>query len=169
MTMFKKLAIATVLVAASASAFAVEPQPFYAGIDVASTKIDGLDREGGYGAFFGYKFNGNVAIEGGYHRVADTEYRFNGVRADLTLDMIDLSVIGTLPLSNGFDLYGRLGYNRLEADADIGGFSGKEHDSGALYGLGLGYTFSPVVHGRLEVQKPASDTTRIVAGVAFRF
>jgi OOP family OmpA-OmpF porin len=167
--MFKKFAIAAVLVAASTSAFAAGPQPFYAGIDVASTKIDGFGREGGYGAYFGYKFNPSVAIEGGYHRVADTDYRYNGVRGDLTLDMIDLSVIGTLPLSNGFDLYGRLGYNRLEADADIGGFSGKSHESGGLYGLGLGYAFSPVVHARLEVQRPANDATRIVAGVGFSF
>jgi OOP family OmpA-OmpF porin len=91
------------------------------------------------------------------------------VRGDLTLDMIDVSVIGSLPLSNGFDVFARLGYNRLEAKADVAGFTGKEHDSGGLYGLGLGYSFSPIVHARLEVQKPASDTTRIAAGVSYRF
>ena len=167
--MFKKIAAAAALVAASGAAFAVEPQPFYAGIDVGSTKIEGVDREGGYGAFLGYKFNQSVAIEGGYHRLADTEFRSGPVRGDVTVDQIALSVVGTLPLSNGFDVYGRLGYNRLEAEADVAGFTGKEHDSNALYGLGLGYSFSPVVHGRMEVQKPASDTTRILAGVAFRF
>ena len=166
--MIKKIVAAAALVVASSGAFAAGPQPFYAGIDVASTKIDGLDREGGYGAFIGYQFNQSIAIEGGYHRVADTEYRFNGVRSDLTLDQIDLSMIGTLPLSNGFDLYGRLGYNRLEAESDAG-YGGKAHDSGALYGLGMGYTFSPIVHARLEVQRPASDATRIVAGVGFNF
>jgi OOP family OmpA-OmpF porin len=167
--MFKHIAAAVTLVAAASSAFAAEPQPFYAGIDVGSTKIEGFDREGGYGAFLGFKFNPNVAIEAGYHRLADTEYGSGPLRADVTVDQIAVSVIGSLPLSNGFDVYGRLGYNRLEADADAGGFSAKEHDSNALYGLGLGYSFSPVVHGRLEVQKPASDTTRILAGVAFRF
>lgn len=172
--MFKKIAIAAALVAVSATAFA---QPFaqqqaptlYAGIAGTSSDIDGFDREGGYGAFIGYKFNPSVAIEGGYYRVADTDYRVGAVRADLTLDQIDLSVIGTLPLSNGFDVYGRLGYARIEAEADIAGYSGKEHDSGAVYGLGLGYTFSPVVHGRLEVQRPASDITKVVAGVSYNF
>ena len=167
--MFKNIAAAVALFAASSAAFAVEPQPFYAGVDVGSTKINGLDREGGYGAFLGYKFNPNIAVEGGYHRLADTEFRVNGVRGDVTVDQLALSVVGSLPLSNGFDIYGRLGYNRIEADADVAGFSGKEHDSHALYGLGLGYSFSPVVHARLEVQKPASDTTRILAGVGFRF
>ena len=169
--MFKKIAAAVALVAASSAAFA---QPFfqqqgapslYAGVAGTSTEIDDMDRESGYGAFLGYKFNDSIAIEGGYYRVADARVG----RADLTLDQVDLSVIGTMPLSNGFDVYGRLGYARLNAEAEIDGYTGKEHDSNALFGLGLGYTFSPVVHGRLEVQRPASDTTKIVAGVAFKF
>ena len=168
--MFKKIAIAMTLVAASATAFAQQQAPsFYAGIAATSTEIDDSDREGGYGAFFGYKFNQSIAVEAGYYRVADTEFREGTLRGDLTLDQFDVSVIGTLPLSNGFDVYGRLGYARLDAEADIAGYTGKAHDSGALYGLGLGYTFSPVVHGRLEVQKPASDTTKIVAGVSYQF
>ena len=167
--MFKKIAAAVALVAASAGAFAQEMPSFYAGVAGTSTEIDGLDRESGYGAFLGYKFNQSIAIEGGYYRVADAEYRVGATRANLTLDQFDVSVIGTLPLSNGFDVYGRLGYARLNAEAEVGGFTGKEHDSNALYGLGLGYTFTPGVHGRLEVQKPASDTTKIVAGVAFKF
>ncbi len=72
-------------------------------------------------------------------------------------------------MSNGFDVYGRLGYARLDAKADVAGYTGKDHDSNAIYGLGLGYTFTPEVHGRLEVQRPASDATKIVAGVAFTF
>lgn len=179
--MFKKIAVAVALVAASATAFA---QPFaqqqapslYAGVAGTSTDLDGFDRESGYGAFLGYKFNNSIAIEGGYYRVADLSYPLffstSGAvtsRADMTVDQIDVSVIGTLPLSNGFDVYGRLGYARLNVETDLAGFTRKEHDSNALYGLGLGYTFSPVVHGRLEVQRPASDTTKIVAGVAFTF
>ena len=168
--MFKKIAFAVALVAASTTAFAQPQAPaFYAGIAGTSTDIDGLDRESGYGAFFGYKFNESIAIEGGYYRVADTEFREGNLRGDVTLDQADISVIGTLPLSNGFDIYGRLGYARIEAEADVAGFTGSAADSGAIYGVGLGYTFSPVVHGRLEVQRPASDTTKIVAGVSYKF
>lgn len=167
--MFKKIAAAAALIAASNAAFAVEPQPFYAGIDAGSTKIEGFDREGGYGAFIGYKFSPGFAVEAGYHRLADTEFRSGSLTANVTVDQIDVSLLGSVPLSNGFDVYGRLGYNRLEADADVAGFSAKEHDSNVLYGLGLGYSFSPVVQGRLEVQKPSSDATRVLAGVSFRF
>lgn len=170
--MFKKIAAAVAavtLAAASSAAFAAEPPSWYAGIDVSSTKVEGIDREGGYGAFLGYKFNESFAIEGGYHRLADTEFGSGPFRADVTVDQLDLSVIGTLPLSNGFDLYGRLGWNRLEADADVAGSSASEDESKVLYGVGLGYTFSPVVHGRLEVQKPTSDVTKIAVGVSFKF
>jgi OOP family OmpA-OmpF porin len=167
--MFKKFAAAAALAAASTAAFAAEPPSFYAGVDVSSTKISGSDRDGGYGAFLGYKFNESFAVEGGYHRLAETEYRSGPLRADVTLDQLDLSVIGSLPLSAGFDVYGRLGYNRLTADADVAGFSAREHDNNVLYGVGLGYTFTPVIHARLEVQKPSSDATKILAGVAFRF
>jgi OOP family OmpA-OmpF porin len=167
--MFKKFAAAAALAAASTAAFAAEPPSFYAGVDVSSTKISGSDRDGGYGAFLGYKFNESFAVEGGYHRLAETEYRSGPLRADVTLDQLDLSVIGSLPLSAGFDVYGRLGYNRLTADADVAGFSAREHDNNVLYGVGLGYAFTPVIHARLEVQKPSSDATKILAGVAFRF
>ena len=163
--MIKKIAAALALVAASSAAFAAEPPSAYAGIDLSSTKIDGYDREGGYGAFFGYKFNENIAVEAGYHRLADTDK--NGV--NVKIDQADISGLGSLPLSNGFDVYARLGYNRLEAKASTAGFSGKAHDSNGLYGVGLGYAFSPIVHARLEVQKPASDTTKVVAGVSYRF
>lgn len=167
--MFKKIAAAVALIAASSASFAAEPPSFYAGVAASSTEIDNMDRDSGYGAFLGYKFGQGIAIEAGYYRVADTEYRSGLVRADARLDQADLSVIGSLPLSNGFDLYGRLGIARLEARANVAGYTGKEHDTNALYGLGLGYSFTPGVHGRLEVQKPSSDATKLVAGVAFQF
>lgn len=167
--MLKKFAAATALLAAASGAFAAEPPSLYAGADVSSTKISGADRDGGYGAFLGYKFNESFAVEGGYHRLVETDYYAGPVRANVTLDQIDLSVIGSLPLSAGFDLYGRLGYNRLTADADVAGYGAREHDNNVLYGVGLGYSFTPVIHARLEVQKPSSDTTKILAGVAFRF
>jgi len=167
--MFKKIAAAAALAAASCAAFAAGPAPFYAGVDVSSTKFEGYDRDSGFGAFVGYRFSDSIAVEGGYHRLANTEYGSGALRADVTLDQLDLSAVGTLPLSAGFELYGRLGYNRLTAKADVAGFSGKEHDNKVLYGVGLGYTFTPVLQGRLEVQKPSSETTRLAAGLVFRF
>lgn len=167
--MFKKIAAAAFALAASSAAFAAEPPSFYAGVDISSTDFDDYDRDTGFGAFAGYKFNENIAVEAGYHRLADTTYRSGALRADVRIDQYDLSVLGTLPLSNGFGLYGRLGYNRLTVDVDAPGFFGKEHQSKLVYGLGLAYAFTPELHGRLEVQKPHSDITKLAAGVVFSF
>jgi len=38
-----------------------------------------------------------------------------------------------------------------------------------VYGVGLSYAFTPAISGRLEVQKPHSDITKIAAGVAYNF
>lgn len=167
--MFKKIAAAAFLLAASSAAFAAEPPSFYAGIDVSSTDFDDFDRDTGFGAFVGYKYNDNISVEAGYHRLADKRYSAGTLNADVQIDQYDLSVLGSVPLSSGFDLYGRLGYNRLTVDVDAPGFFGKEHQSKLVYGLGLAYAFTPELHGRLEVQKPHSDITKLAAGVVFSF
>jgi OOP family OmpA-OmpF porin len=154
--MFKKIAIAATLAMLASSSFAAGP--FYAGADVGSTKVDGFsDRETSYGAFVGYNFHQNFAVEGAYRRLADF--------GDETVDQAAVSVVGTLPLSNGFNVFGRLGYNRIEAKYD----GGKDSESKAVYGVGVGYAFTPTVSGRIEVQQPHSDVTNISAGVVFRF
>jgi OOP family OmpA-OmpF porin len=163
--MFKKIAVAAALVAASSAVFAAEPTPFYAGVDVSSTKVSGFDDEGGFGGFVGYKINQSVAVEAGYHRLVDTD--IDG--ADATLDQMDISLIGSVPLTDGFNMYGRIGYNRVEGELSSNGVKQKDHTNNALYGIGLGYAFSPVVSARLEVQKPDSEITKLVAGVAFKF
>lgn len=170
--MFKKIAVAA-LVVASSSAFAQQAIPFYVGADVASTKIDGFERDEGAGLFVGYKFNQNFAVEAGWHQLAEFSGSDSGVAAKLKVEQTDISVIGTLPLSNGFSVYGRLGYNqiklkaRLSFDGESG--SGSEDEDKVVYGAGLAYTFTPAITGRLEVQKPHSEITKIAVGVAYNF
>lgn len=168
--MFKKIAIAATLAVLSTAAMAAEPGRIYAGADVGSTKIDGVkDRENGYGAFVGYNITPAIAIEAGYRRLADYDLSVGTVSGDVHVDQISLSGVATMPLSNNFNLYGRLGYNRLKAKASFAGNSGADSDSGVLYGVGVGYSFSPTVAARLEVQKPSSDATSVNAGLVFNF
>jgi OOP family OmpA-OmpF porin len=164
--MFKQIAAAAALFIASSTAMAVEPGSIYAGVDAGKTKLDGWsDRETSFGGFVGYKFQPNFAAEFGYRRLAD----FEAFGADVKADQVALSVIGSLPLSNNFNLYGRLGYNRIEVDASFRGFSDSDSTSGVLYGVGLGYAFTPAVSARIEVQRPSSDSTNLSAGVVFKF
>jgi OOP family OmpA-OmpF porin len=164
--MFKKIAAAAVLATLAASSFAATPG-IYAGVDVGSTKIDDSDfgRESSFGAFVGYDLNPNIAIEAGYRRLG--AWKMQGASVDL--DQAALSVIGKVPLNNQFNIYARLGYNRLDASAHISNVSASESTSKVLYGLGLGYNFSSNIAGRLEVQKPSSDSTNVSVGLVYSF
>ena len=169
--MFKHIAAATAILIASSSAFAAQPGSFYAGADVGKTRIDGISGRGtSIGAFLGYNFHENFAFEAGYRRLASLDFTAGSVSGDIDLNQAAVSLVGTLPLNNGFNLFGRLGYNRIEVDSKVRGFGGaKESESNALAGVGIGYAFSPAVSARLEWQKPASDASNLSVGVAFAF
>ncbi len=164
--MFKKIAIASAFALIASASFAQTVPGVYAGGQISSTDIDGYDdRETGAGVFVGYQFNETFGLEFGYNRLAT--FDFPG--GDVKFNQMALSGIATLPLSNGFNVFGRLGYSRLEAKVSGGGYSGSADDTGAVYGVGLGYAFSPTVGARVEYQKPSSDSSQINAAIVFKF
>lgn len=168
--MFKKIAIITVLVISSPTAFAAQPNGFYAGVDIGRTKIDDIPGRGtSAGAFAGYNVLPNVAIEAGYRRLASINYIFPGLIGEVDLNQTSLSVVGTLPLSSGFSLLGRLGYSHIEAETKIAGNDFKESDSNGIIGLGVSYAFTPAISARLEFQKPSSDSQNVSVGLAYQF
>lgn len=165
--MIKKIAAAAAL--AILSTAAVAAGPVYVGADVGTTKVDGFGRENSYGIFAGYKFTPAFAVEANFRRLATYDFSVGTTRGDVSLDQTGLSLIGTMPINEAFNVYGRLGYNHAKAKASISGYTGSGSDSSAMYGIGLGYNFSDTVSGRVEVQKPGSDTTNVSFGVAFNF
>lgn len=164
--MFKKFAVAAALALAASSAFAASPTAFYGGLDVGATKIDDFDStKTSFGGFLGYGFNPFFAVELGYRQLGKFDYYGADVKAKQT----HLSLLGFYPLNPQLDIYGRLGYNNLRAEASYGGYTvGEDTDTG-LYGIGLNYSFTPAISGRFEVQKPSSDTTNYSVGVVFKF
>lgn len=172
--MFKKIAAATALIIASSTAFAAQPNTFYAGADVGRTKVDDISgRETSVGAFVGYNFHQNFAVEGGYRRLADYDINVLGAgcmgQGSVKVDQAHLSLIGSLPVNERVSVYGRLGVNSLEGKIKAAGFEEKDSTTKALYGVGVNYAFTPAVSARVEVQKPSSDSTNVSAGVAFQF
>ena len=168
--MFKKIAFAASLAIMACSASAQDRPSFYAGADVGSTELDGIsDRQNSFGAFVGYQINTNFAAEVGYRRLADFDVKFGANNVGITLDQAAVSMLGILPLSSGFNVYGRLGYNRLEAKGRAGYSSATDSTSGALYGVGVGYSFTPTISARLEAQKPSSDSSNVAASLSLKF
>jgi OOP family OmpA-OmpF porin len=164
--MIKNIAAAAALVLASSAALAAQPNTFYAGADVGKTRVsDWSERETSYGAFAGYNFHQNFAVEAGYRRLG--EEKFGGYK--ITGDQAALSLVGSLPVAERVSIYGRLGVNRLEAKLSSGGVSVSDSTTKALLGIGASYAFTEAVSGRVELQRAASDTTNLSAGVSFQF
>jgi OOP family OmpA-OmpF porin len=168
--MFKKIAIAATLAIMASSSFAADKPSYYAGVDVGSTKIDGFSGHNtSFGGFVGYQYNENVAVEAGYRRLADFDVAVGSANANVTLNQAALSVVGTMPISTEFNVFGRLGYNHIDAKGSFRGNSATESVSRAVYGIGMGYNIAPNVAARLEIQKPSADTTNISVGLAYKF
>jgi OOP family OmpA-OmpF porin len=176
--MFKKISFCAVLAIASSAAMAADAPKFYAGADIGTTKLiaGSSAREPGFGAFAGYQFTQNIAIEAGVRRLANGRATFNDAAAKAHFDQFAVSAVGTLPLSHGFSAFGRLGVNRIRLGIkeNAGNGSVKIGDTRALFGIGVAYSFSPAISARLELQKPMTDVANLnlvnlSAGVAYKF
>ncbi len=163
--MFKKIVLSTALVLCANAAFAADNN-VYVGFDAGSTKIDSVNgRKGSFGAFGGYQFSREIAVEAGYRRLAS----FTMFGADVDTKQTALSLVASSNITKDLDFFGRVGYNKLSVSASVRGYTGSASDSGALFGLGLGYHFTENVSARVEWQRAAKDTTNLNAGLVFKF
>ena len=168
--MFKKIVLSAALAVLSSSSFAADTLSYYAGADVGTTKIDNFSgRKTSFGGFFGVQLTENVAVEGAYRRLGDFDQRVGSVNVGVTADQAALSLVGTLPLGNGFSAIGRIGYNRIEAEASVATVKASDTTNKALYGAGFAYAITPMISARLEATKPASDTTNVSVGIVIKF
>jgi OOP family OmpA-OmpF porin len=159
--MIKQITAAALLAVTSFAASAAEPTNFYVGGDVASTKIDELSRETGFGVFAGYKFDETFSIEGTYRKLGDFDVEDKKAKGT----HLSVSVLASMPVADQLAVYGRLGYGRAEFKGD----NGKEHLNRALFGIGLDYAITKEVSARVEWQRPASDAQILSVGVAYHF
>lgn len=167
--MNKKMMALGIAALLSAPAFAGD---FYAGADLGRTRInvDGTNFTATGGSIYGgYQLNSNIAFEAGYRGFGNSTETFSGVRVKVEGSALQASALYSVPLSNEFSLFGRLGLNRVEAKASSGGVSIKDHDTKGLFGLGARYAVSKEVGLRAEFQKPDSDVKIFTIGADFRF
>ena len=154
--MLKKIIAAAAFATVAASSYAATPGA-YAGVDVGSTKVNGYGREPSYGAFAGYNLTQNFGVEAGYRQLASV--------GGGSVTQGAVSALASLPLSNGFDVYGRLGYNKLDAKSHVR--VGK--DDGVLYGIGVSKDFGNKLSGRVELQRPSDESTNVSIGLGYSF
>lgn len=92
----------------------------------------------------GWRFNDYLAFEGGYHNFGRFEQDFDvdgaPVRVSLKADGFTLGGVGSIPLGERFDVFGRVGAFFWDGDADLNGVTQATPEDTNLY-LGLGVRF----------------------------
>lgn len=114
--------LSTILFAAHAQAQDQAAFRFGLGVGKATIEADDIDLEGkstAWEVFGGFEVNPYVAFEVGYIDGGSADDTIEGltVRADTTA--IAGSVIGSLPISDAFNVYGRAGYMHWKSDEKL--------------------------------------------------
>jgi OOP family OmpA-OmpF porin len=103
------------------------------------------DNDTTWGLFAGYQFNRNFAAEAGYHDLGSIRAPGAGIDGRA----IEFVGVGSLPLTNTFSAYAKLGAYRGE----LKGLNRSEENTDVTYGLGLQYDLTRNVGLRGEWQR----------------
>lgn len=164
--MFKKVIAAAALSMLAGSVFAAPTNGVYAGLDLGTTNVSDMSgNQASVGGFVGYSFNTYVAVEGAYRHLGT----WNESGVDVKASQTAVSVVGTLPLNQQFNLFGRLGFSKVKAEASYQGMSISDSRTNTLVGIGAGYNFSEKIAARVEMQRPDTDTTNVNVAVIYKF
>jgi OOP family OmpA-OmpF porin len=137
-------AVATALLAASPAAMSADDGGFYVGAGIGQFGVDEggfSESDTGYKLFGGWMFNQYIGGEAEYIDGGTVED--SGFGIDTTA--FNLSVKGNWPVTEQFDVYGKVGYFFWDADVDLFGDSSQEkNESGSdlSWGIGAGYDFT---------------------------
>ena len=103
----------------------------YASIDCAGV---------GMKIFAGYKFNDNVAIEGGYHKLFNAEETLGSNTVQVEGSGLSLNALGIYPVSPQLDVFGKVGLMAWEESAKTNNATnGMLSGSDLLLGAGADY------------------------------
>ncbi len=169
----KKLALGLVAVSAITVAAPTFAEGFYigAGVSQAFVDEDGFDEDDTGGKIFGgYNFNDYFGIEGSYFDLGD----ISDSGSSAAIDGVSLAVIGKVPVSTNFSIFGKVGGHEWDADT-AGGVAGQvSSNSGndVFYGVGLDYSINQVISLRGEVERYEVDDLDVdvaTLGISFNF
>lgn len=130
-----------------------------------TNSISDRDTNTGYKVFGGYQINQNFAVEGGYFDLGKFGYTASTTPAgtlsgNMRVTGLNLDLVGTLPLSERFSAFGRVGVNyartrdNFSSTGAVGVINANPSANGTNYKLGVGlqYALSDAwsVRGELE-------------------
>ena len=113
------------------------------------------DHDTAWKLFGGYQFHRNFALEGGYYDLGRYDFGFAapGGAGSARYQGLNLDIVGTLPLSDRFSAFGRVGAADTRARTTFGGVEDSERSWGPKFGLGLEYAVTPQLAVRGEWER----------------
>jgi OOP family OmpA-OmpF porin len=118
-----------------------------------------------YKIFGGYQFNRNFAVEAGYFNLGKFTYRSASPTGTLNgtyeVEGLNLDLVGTMPLSERFSAFGRIGAQYANTHDSFSGTGSltptngnpSKRDTNLKVGVGLQYDISPSMQVRAEAER----------------
>ncbi len=161
-----------------------------AGAGIATTAITDNERHFAYKVFGGYEFDKYFALEAGYFDlgkfgfIADT-VPAAGLTGKAKINGENIDAVGTLPLTDKFAAFARVGYTYSYAKDDFAGYGAvivrdperNKHSSNYKFGFGLQYAVTESFGLRAEAERyrvndavgNKGDVDLFSAGAVYRF
>lgn len=148
------------------------------------------DRDHGFKLYGGYQFNRYLALEGGYFDLGRFAFTANTTLAgtlsgNISLRGLNLDLVGTLPITEKFSAFGRIGANYTQASDSFKGsgavrvFSSDAgtRETNLKVGFGLQYAFTDALALRGELERyrindaigNRGDVDMLSVGLIYRF
>ncbi len=134
-----------------------------------TTSIVDNNRDTGYKLFGGYQFNKYFGLEGGYFDLGQfgftsTTLPAGSLTGNVKIQGLSVGAVGTLPLTERFSAFGRLGLNYAQSRTSFSSTGAgvgvapllpntSKNQVNYKLGLGLQYDFTPALGMRAEVER----------------
>jgi OOP family OmpA-OmpF porin len=182
---FTLVALFSVLSLGSAAAFS-QDVGFYAGVNFGKSKVKDIclpgltvcdDTDSALSIFGGYQFNRNFGFEIAYTDLGKATVSGPGGTATVDTSGLEFSAVGTIPISEQFSFYGKLGFFMWDADlrGTLGGVPVAASDDGTDLTIAIGarFSFTRSLAAQLQWQRyldvSGADIDVIGVGLLFRF
>ena len=155
-----------------------------------TTSINDNDRDLGYKIFGGYSINKYWAFEAGYFNMGKFGFTANTLpqgtlNGNIKLQGAFIDVVGTLPITDRFSVFGRIGVNHSWARDTFSGTGSvnvldphpSTSDTNYKFGVGLQYSFTEALSMRAEAERyrindavgNKGDVDLLSLGLIYRF
>ena len=124
------------------------------------------NRSTGYKLFGGYQLNRNFALEGGYFDLGRFNYAVNTTplgtfTSDTRIRGLNLDLVGMLPLSEQFSVFGRVGAAYAQSRSNFANTGASpfinsptsRNDTNLKVGIGMQYAFTEALALRAELER----------------